>query len=145
MRRGRRVPPFLSKEKTMRKGTIMVALVALLVGLFAAVAYAEVLNGTSGNNNLIDPTAGNDQIYARGGTDVIDGDFGTPGEDNDADLLKGQRGPDNVSGVDEDTLDTVAGNRGNDTCLIDENIVTHATDAVGGSCNEVIEVPFGIE
>src|SRR5215217_2787374 len=121
----------------MGKGTMMVALVALMVSLFAAAAYAEVISGGSGNDNLDDPNgATNDQLYGRGGSDDVDAN--AVGIDNDADPVCGGGGGDQVSGVDGDTKDLVAGNRGrNDTCYLDRIVETGERDTRGGGCEKV--------
>jgi Ca2+-binding RTX toxin-like protein len=123
----------------MRKATMLGVLMALLVGLFAAVAYADVLNGTSHNDTLRDPTAGNDEIYGKAGSDNLYADFLQTAPDNDADLLKGQRGHDVVDGRDGDVEDTVTGNPGHDYCYVDQ--IGTRTDTVGRGCEVVIETP----
>ena len=120
----------------MRKTTMTVALVALLVALFVTAAYA--LTGTSGADDLVDPSSGNDSIYGAGGPDDIFGDYQQDGvADNDADLVAGNRGADFASGRDKDTLDTVKGNRGSDICVIDRNVSSGAKDTLGGGCETV--------
>ena len=128
------------KENTMRKGrkgTMMVALVALLVAIFAAAAYASDQFGGDGNNTLTDNDAtANDLISGGRGNDTLSAN--APNADNDADKLTGNRHRDYVSGVDGETDDFVAGNRGNgDTCVLDRDTTTDETDTQGGGCETV--------
>ncbi len=74
----------------------------------------EVINGTSGDNNIIGGD-GNDTLSGLLGNDTLDGG-------NDADILNGNRGNDMLSGGDGDDLlkggfddDKLFGNGGNDT------------------------------
>ena len=122
-----------------RKGTMMVALVALLVAIFAAAAYASDQFGGDGNDTLTDNDAtANDLIAGKRGQDTLSADAPNGQSDNDADTLKGNRGRDSVSGQDFDTWDFVAGNRGKgDTCRLDRNTTTGATDTLGGGCETV--------
>jgi len=109
----------------MRRIVIMGALVALLVGVFASVAYARTFTCTdlpcTGTNNpdVINerPAAGTpDEIFGLRGADVIDASISF----NDEDILWGNRGNDTLYTNDGDGLDEAHGGAGaNDTCVID--------------------------
>jgi Ca2+-binding RTX toxin-like protein len=110
----------------MRKGPMMVALVALLVALFATAAYAATIEGNDRNNNLFE-TAGDDRMLGKGGADVLDANNYT----DDIDRLRGGSGNDRLLANDGDTLDSLRGGPGFDTCVVD------ARSEVDGGCNQV--------
>ena len=109
----------------MRRLMIMVSLVMLLVGVFAAAAYARTFTctdlpcyGTS-DRDVIDerPAAGTpDEIFGRAGADNIDAGIYS----FDRDILHGQNGNDRLNTDDGDPRDTVYGGKGTDTCRVDE-------------------------
>jgi Ca2+-binding RTX toxin-like protein len=88
---------------------------ALMVALFAAAAYADVINGTSGPDRLRE-TCGNDTIYGYGGADRL---IATQCR-GDVDQLYGGRGKDFLNADDGDKLDIINGGRGFDTCWGDQ-------------------------
>jgi Ca2+-binding RTX toxin-like protein len=98
----------------MRKVTLMLAAMALMVALFAAVAYAATIVGTRGGDQLYESQK-RDTISGRSGMDIIDA---TTFPD-DTDLVKGNRGADTINVNDHDTLDRVNGGKGVDTCVGD--------------------------
>jgi hypothetical protein len=106
----------------MRRVALMVAAMALMVALFAAVAYAATIEGTNNNETIIE-TERNDQISGRGGNDDINAGFydigQTPGGLGDTDKVKGNRGDDFIDLVDGDNRDTANGGRGIDECVGD--------------------------
>jgi hypothetical protein len=106
----------------MRRVTLMVAAMALMVSLFAVVAYAATIRGTNDSETLIE-SPGNDQISGRGGDDDINAGFydigQTPGGLGDTDEVKGNRGRDFIDLVDGDNRDTADGGRGIDECVGD--------------------------
>ena len=107
-----------------RKGTMMVALVALLVAIFATAAYAQTFIGDSGNDTFYE-TPGNDQMYGYGGEDEL---YAYQYE-NDVDKLYGGRGNDLVVTLDGDTDDVANGGRGrHDRCFVDPGDEVHACD-----------------
>jgi Ca2+-binding RTX toxin-like protein len=106
----------------------MVALVAVMVALFATAAYAATIEGNDRDNVLFE-TAGDDLILGRGGDDVLDANNFS----GDVDVLRGGTGNDRLLANDGDTLDTVVGGPGRDTCVVD------ARREVGGGC-EVVRV-----
>ena len=108
----------------MRRLMIMVALVALLVGVFAAAAYARTFTctddpcyGTSSPDVINErPAAGvPDDIFGRAGGDTIDAGISF----DDEDILHGQKGRDTLYSDDGDDLDTVYGGAGADICYVD--------------------------
>ena len=119
-------PPSSSQggEKKMRKVMMMVALVALLVALFATAAFAKTFQCTSlncdgtRNPDTISERVGNvnpDNIFGGLGGDVIDArDFF-----RDEDKLYGNKGSDRLDARDADNLDTVNGGQGVDECFGD--------------------------
>ena len=115
----------------MRKGTIMVALVALLVAIFATAAYAASIdcsggtcNGTGENDQLFE-SSGNDQMYGFRGEDILFANI-TGG---DRDKLYGGRGNDALRADDGDGDDLVEGGRGrNDECTVDPGDEVHSCD-----------------
>ena len=111
----------------MRKTGMVVAMVALLVALFATAAYAATIEGNDRDNTLFE-TSGDDLILGRGGNDVLDANNFT----DDADILRGGTGNDTLLANDGDTEDTVYGGPGNnDICVVD------ARSEVGGGCETV--------
>ena len=99
----------------MRRVTLMVAAMALMVGLFAAVAYAATIVGTSEADILIESNR-DDTISGRANADEIVADFFT----NDTDVVEGDTGNDDIFVEDGDGRDTVIGGGGaNDHCFGD--------------------------
>ena len=92
-----------------KRMTILVAIVALMVAMFATAAYAATINGTNNNDELFE-TSANDQMYGFRGADYIDSrDF-----DADTDKLYGGRGNDELDADDNDGRDLVVGGMGQD-------------------------------
>jgi Ca2+-binding RTX toxin-like protein len=117
---GERITLSPSREggKRMRKGTTMVvALAALLVAIFATAAYAlDTINCTGGpcygtdNVEFFDETAGNDQIYGYGGDDALFAYFWG----DDTDKLYGGSNNDDLIADDGDGMDVLVGGKGKD-------------------------------
>jgi hypothetical protein len=106
----------------MRRVTLVLAAVAMMVSLFAVVAYAADIQGTDNNENIIE-TERNDQIAGHPGNDDINAGFynlgQTPGGLGDTDKVKGNRGDDFIDLVDGDNRDKANGGRGIDECVGD--------------------------
>jgi len=108
----------------MRKVTMMVALVALMVALFATAAYA--VNKQCAKSPC-EGTSSRDTLYERGGDGVDDNISGLQRNDyinarsftDDVDELFGNSGDDTLDARDGDGFDTLNGGRGNDTCYGD--------------------------
>jgi Ca2+-binding RTX toxin-like protein len=98
----------------MRRTGMMVALVAVMVAMFATAAYAATIYGTAGNDLLYE-TAQNDRIEGNGGND----DLYAYEFSGDTDKLYGERGQDYIDGQDGDNFDRVDGGRGYDVCYGD--------------------------
>jgi Ca2+-binding RTX toxin-like protein len=98
----------------MRRVTLMLAAMALLVGLFAAAAYAATITGTPQPETLLESNRG-DTISAFRGNDLIRAGF----YGNETDVAWGNRGSDEIRVRDGDGLDTATGGPGNDVCFGD--------------------------
>jgi len=111
-----------AKGGKMRRVTLIVAAVAMMVSLFAVVAYAATIEGTDNSETLIE-TKLNDQIAGHKGEDTIEANFydvdETPGDLGDTDWVKGNKGNDTLYADDGDGLDTVNGGKGTDECVAD--------------------------
>jgi len=120
----------------MRRVTMMLAAMAVMVSLFAAAAYAATIEGTSAGDILLDSQL-NDTMFGRGSGDELRADaFGTGGEGfltcndpsqpptpcdfgPDTDVAKGNAGNDFINVNDGDELDSAIGGDGTDTCIGD--------------------------
>ena len=123
-----------AKEGKMRKVTLMLAAVAMMVSLFAVVAYAAEIMGTENTDYLtesqrgdtIKALTGDDQICAgpynnapdcKAGFDLGD----TPGGFGDRDRVHGNRGDDIIDVRDDDGKDIAWGGKGQaDECWVDD-------------------------
>jgi RTX calcium-binding nonapeptide repeat (4 copies) len=122
--RSRGYAHYRRRRKKMRRIMVMVAMVSLLVGLFAVAAYAATFTCST---TPCYGTGGPDTIYERPGDKVPDTIYGRRGADDifaydgtdDVDVLYGNGGRDLLYTLDGDGLDTVRGQRGYDRCLID--------------------------
>lgn len=99
----------------MRRVTMLLAAVAVMVSLFAAVAYAATIEGTS-QGEVLQESSLNDTIYGRGGNDIVEARSFV----DDKDVVYGNGGGDDLRVADGDTLDTANGGKGNDTCIGDQ-------------------------
>jgi Ca2+-binding RTX toxin-like protein len=109
----------------MRRVTMMLAAMAVMVLLFAGVALAAAIEGTSAVDILIDSNR-DDTMFGRGAGDFVDaGAFGPNGflveTDPDTDVANGNSGNDVVFVDDGDGRDTANGGNGDDTCFSDRN------------------------
>lgn len=116
----------------MRKTVMMVALVALLVAMFAPAVYAAVREGNAGDNYLGE-TCGDDVLFGEAGNDTLDANNCGPDED----VLRGGRGTDRLLANDGDRLDSLNGGLGYDTCVVDARI------ELAGGCNNILIRPRG--
>jgi hypothetical protein len=135
----------------MRRVMLMLAAVAMMVSLFAVVAYAAEIMGTENTDYLtesqrgdtIKALTGDDQICAgpynnatspttsecKAGFDLGD----TPGGFGDRDRVHGNRGDDVIDVQDDDGKDIAWGGKGNaDDCWIDESNVGNGGDKYFG-------------
>jgi hypothetical protein len=112
----------------MRRVTLMLAAVAMMVSLFAVVAYAAEIQGSDNSETLIESEL-NDKIVGHRGDDTIDAAFysldETRGGLGDVDKAKGNRNDDTIYVNDGDGLDTANGGKGFDLCAADggDNVV----------------------
>jgi hypothetical protein len=95
----------------MRRVTLMLAAVAMMVSLFAVVAYAAEIQGTDNSENLLESDR-NDKIAGHRGDDKI----WAKQYSNDTDKVKGNRNDDWIYVDDADTRDTANGGKGQDHC-----------------------------
>ena len=95
----------------MRRVTMMLAAMAVMVSLFAGVAYAATIEGTSQGDILLDSQL-NDTIFT-----CDDPPVACAGPDTD--VANGNGGGDFIVVDDGDTLDTANGGNGEDTCVGD--------------------------
>jgi hypothetical protein len=105
----------------MRRTTILMALVALMVALFATAAYAAAtaIYGTDGDDYVINESSGgwvDDRIYALDGDDYINAVVGWSTTRSDADKLFGGKGDDILGADDGDGADLLNGGPGYDEC-----------------------------
>ena len=98
----------------MRRVTLMLAAMAMMVSLFAVVAYAATIEGTD-KIDTITETQRNDTIAGHAGGDEIDATTYT----DDTEKVNGNRGADKIYVDDLDELDTVKGGKGDDVCVGD--------------------------
>jgi Ca2+-binding RTX toxin-like protein len=110
----------------MRKTGMLVAMVAVMVALFATAAYAATIEGNDNANALFE-TLGDDRMFGFDGFDVLDANnYG-----GDTDILRGGAGNDHLLANDGETRDTVYGGRGFDMCVV------NARSEIGGGCERV--------
>jgi Ca2+-binding RTX toxin-like protein len=110
----------------MRRTGMMVAMVAVMVALFATAAYAATIEGNSRDNTLFE-TPQNDRMYGYGGQDDLYADDFS----GDTDRLYGGPGNDRLLANDGDSRDTVYGGPGFDICVVDDR------SEIGGGCEKV--------
>jgi Ca2+-binding RTX toxin-like protein len=99
----------------MRRVTLLLAAMAMLLTLFAAAAYAATMVGTDQSETLVESDL-DDTIYGRGGFDEIFADNFWA----DRDVAKGNAGNDEIRASDQDDLDTLNGGNGFDLCWGDQ-------------------------
>ena len=111
----------------MRRVTLMLAAVGLMVSLFAIAAYAADIKGTT-STETINESNKNDLIHALVGDDTINAN--TYG--NDKDRVHGNKGDDTIDLRDGDPDDTAWGGRGDDTCFGDTALPPAESDTFHG-------------
>ena len=98
----------------MRRTTILVAVVAPMVALFASAAYAAAtaVYGTNGDDYMVNESSGfaDDRIYALDGDDYINAVLGWS-TSSDTDKLFGGKGDDGLAADDGDGADLLNGAR----------------------------------
>ena len=127
----------------MRRVMLMLAAVAMMVSLFAVVAYAAEIQGTE-NDDLLTESNRGDTIKALAGNDQICAGFNdnecnagydraqTPGEFGDRDRVHGNKGDDLIDLLDDDGKDIAWGGKGIDRCYGDGTDVGLAGDKFFG-------------
>jgi Ca2+-binding RTX toxin-like protein len=107
--------PDQAKEGKMRRVTLMLVAIAVMVSLFAAAAYAATTTGTSVGEILLESDEA-DTIYGlQGGDKIFANVYG-----QDKDTVEGNRHDDKITVDDGDNDDTVIGGEGFDKCWGDE-------------------------
>ena len=110
----------------MRKLTMIVVLMVMIVPLLAAAAFAadQVIRcktapcyGTGANDKIyeIPKNGAYDKIYMKGGNDLVLANKYT----NDTDVVLGGPGYDKINVADGDNFDTASGGKGGDWCIVD--------------------------
>jgi hypothetical protein len=127
------------EELQMRRVTMMLAAMALMVLLSAGVALAATIEGTGAVDVILD-TNRNDTISGRGAGDGIFANAFGPeglftvdsiGTDPDRDEANGNAGNDFINTDDGDGLDTANGGRGSDDeCVIDADDDTKGCETI---------------
>jgi len=123
----------------MRKVMLILAAVAMMVSLFAVVAYAAEIQGTDNSETLLESNRG-DTIKALKGDDNVNAAVYQVGSQNapippsgDRDRVHGNAGDDNPLNVqDKDGKDIVWGGKGIDHCLVDNADVGDGGDKYFG-------------
>jgi RTX calcium-binding nonapeptide repeat (4 copies) len=104
----------------MRRVTLMLAAMALIVSLFAAVAYAADIYGTDKGETLFESEEDDVIIGRQGGDDIVASLYGPKGElrntPADRDVGEGNRGDDRIFATDGDGQDVATGGEGHDKC-----------------------------
>ena len=125
----------------MRRITILAAVVALMVALFASAALALTIQckynpciGTDQRDTLLERRGEglNDAMYGKARGDFIDASRYI----RDHDELLGGPGGDTLDSRDEDHADTIKGGKGFDTCFADAMDVVY-------SCEDLDQPPPG--
>ncbi len=99
----------------MRRGMLILAAMALMVSLFAAVAYAANISGTNEGETILESDV-DDQISGlQGGDKIFANIYG-----DDKDTVEGNRHDDKITVDDGDNKDVVIGGDGYDTCWGDD-------------------------
>lgn len=127
------VPSLGDKEENyMRRPTMVLILIAVMVALLAGVAYAATIEGTA-NDDIPRESQRNDQMYGFAGGDELLANF----DGADTDVLRGGRGADDLDAIDGDGRDSLIGGRGFDTCHIEQG----EDDETSGCNMKVIVIP----
>jgi hypothetical protein len=104
----------------MRRVTLMLAAMALIVALFAAVAYAADIVGTDKGETLFESEEDDAIIARQGGDDIVASLYGPQGQlkstPADKDVAEGNRGDDRIFATDGDSQDVATGGEGHDRC-----------------------------
>jgi hypothetical protein len=132
-----------AKGGKMRRVMLMLAAVAMMVSLFAVVAYAAEIQGTE-NKDLLTESNRGDTIKALVGDDHICAGFNTnecnagydrsqtPGEFGERDRVHGNKGDDFIELTDDDGKDIAWGGKGIDDCYGDGTEAGNAGDKFFG-------------
>jgi hypothetical protein len=112
-----------AKGGKMRRVMLMLAAVAMMVSLFAVVAYAAEIQGTDANDELWESNR-NDQIHGLLGEDTID----ATSYSGDRDRAHGNKHGDTINVTDSDGKDIAYGGKGEDFCYGDESGVGDGGD-----------------
>jgi Ca2+-binding RTX toxin-like protein len=98
----------------MRRVTLILAAVAMMVALFAIAAYAADIQGTN-KQDFLNESTGNDTINGGDRGDIINANL----YGSDRDEVDGDQGHDTLNVADGDDADTAKGGHGWDVCTGD--------------------------
>jgi Ca2+-binding RTX toxin-like protein len=119
----------------MRRVMLVLAAMAMMVALFAVVAYAADIQGTE-NNDFLNESQRGDTIKGLAGNDEVDAGFynrsQTPLGLGDRDRVHGNSGDDFIDLVDTDGKDIAWGGEGKDDCFGDTTDVGDGGDKFFG-------------
>jgi hypothetical protein len=105
-----------AKEGKMRRVTLILAAMAMIVALFAVVAYAAEIQGTNNSEQLYESER-SDTIKALEGDDFIDATrFRSTATSEENDRAHGNQGDDTIWVNDGDGDDHAFGGEGDDAC-----------------------------
>ena len=106
----------------MRRLTLTLSAMAVMVSLFAVAAYAASIDGTN-LDDFLKESQREDNIYGRLGVERINANVfslnETPGNAGDTDVVHGNDGEDFINVKDGDGLDTADGGPDTDVCVAD--------------------------
>ena len=111
----------------MRRVTLMLAAMAMMVALFAIAAYAAEITGTNSTETL-NETDRNDEIHALVGDDTVNANVYQ--NIDDTDRAHGNEGDDTINVNDADGNDTAWGGSGDDTCTGDLGDTFHGCETI---------------
>jgi Ca2+-binding RTX toxin-like protein len=119
----------------MRRVTLMLAAMAVMVSLFAVAAYAAQIKGTENTEDILE-TSRADTVHALVGDDFVDAHTYA----GEVDRVHGNKGDDTIWVNDGDGKDIAFGGKGDDTCVGDTTAAGNGGDKFI-SCETINGVP----
>ena len=111
----------------MRRVTLMLAAMAVMVSLFAVAAYAAQIKGTENTEDILE-TSRADTVHALVGDDTVNANVYQ--NIDDTDRAHGNEGDDTINVNDADGNDTAWGGSGDDTCTGDLGDTFHGCETI---------------